>query len=125
MTASLKRIVFAPLQGGLLALALFSCGDDNITREVGARCDQKSDCEEICLVGENFPGGFCSTSCFNDDDCTGDSLCVDFSEIGVCLFSCTQSTGCEFLGPGWECVEAQSSSSEDTAQVCRGELMSL
>lgn len=103
----------------LLVVASCSASSD-VTRSVGARCDNKDECDERCLPdGEQFPGGFCSLSCLRDADCPGDTACVD-EMGGVCLFACEMPTDCEFLGPGWDCVEVDGLP-DGKATVCIGQ----
>jgi hypothetical protein len=107
----------------LLVLVLVAgCGvDSSVSRTVGARCDDKDDCEERCLVdADDYPGGICSVSCLDVRDCPGDTACVD-AEGGVCLFVCETNADCEFMGPGWECnaIDALPDGSEQV-MVCRG-----
>ena len=104
----------------LAALFLGSCGSSEVSRSLGAQCNQKSDCDDRCLQGEDYPQGMCTTTCERDRDCPGDSRCVD-EEGGVCLYSCTAQVDCEFLGVGWECKEIDSREQDDVeVMVCRG-----
>lgn len=109
----------------LILAFVVSCNGDEISREIGARCDQKNECEELCLVGDDFPGGFCSLSCFGDGDCVGGSQCVELSDLGVCMFPCAEAIECEFLGEEWTCIEAQSSETGQTIDVCGTETSNL
>jgi len=90
-----------------LALALAGCGVGGaVSRTIGARCDRSDECDDRCLPpGPVFPGGFCSVSCESSTDCPSDASCADL-EAGVCLFDCRDDGECEFLGPGWRCLEA-------------------
>lgn len=82
-----------------------ACGDDGVSRAVGARCDTERDCDERCLAPSTaYPDGFCSLSCESSDACPSDATCADV-EGGVCLFSCVFPEDCAFLGPGWTCRE--------------------
>lgn len=85
-----------------IALLLVACGGSDVSRTIGARCDVIGECDERCLTGDEFPGGFCSISCDVETDCPGSSVCVD-SEGGVCLFGCGEQADCDFLGLGWSC----------------------
>ena len=98
-----------------------ACGSSDVSRTIGARCDEISECDERCLSGDDFPGGFCSVSCDTGSDCPNDSDCVD-REGGVCMFSCSESseTACEFLGLGWRC-ESQDERNGDEVTVCIGD----
>jgi hypothetical protein len=111
----------SPRGAALLAAAmvLAACGSD-VSRSVGARCDVLAECEERCLTGPEFPGGFCSLSCQVEDDCGGggDIVCVDL-EGGVCLFECQVAGDCDFLGPGWGCAPELSPAGEEV-MACRG-----
>ena len=87
----------------LAALAL-GCVSSEVSRAVGARCDDKEDCDERCLApSAQAPGGFCSLSCLESQDCPSGTRCADV-EGGVCLFACDEAVDCEFLGSGWRCA---------------------
>lgn len=109
--------------GRLAAIALFmsgtACGGSDVSRTLGARCDELAECSERCLTGDQFPGGFCSVSCDDDGDCPGDSACVD-SEGGVCLFSCVDPADCDFLGLGWTCATLDRTEGGEVT-ACSGE----
>lgn len=104
----------------LIALAsVLGCGvSSDVSREVGARCDERSECDDRCLPPDDFPGGFCSTSCETSGDCPSDAACVD-TEGGVCLFRCIEDPDCEFLGAGWSCQALPTRADETTmVMVC-------
>ncbi len=102
----------------LLALGA-ACGGSDVSRAVGARCDDSSECDDRCLLLDaDFPGGFCTLSCDDDADCPDDARCVE-DEGGVCLFACEAEPGCDFLGEGWSCV-TRAGRPEGEARVCRG-----
>src|SRR6187397_2026943 len=84
-------------------LWLASCVSSDVSRELGARCDDKPECDERCLMPSmDYPDGFCSLSCADDDDCPSNSRCVA-DDGGVCLFVCGDDIDCEFLGVDWGC----------------------
>lgn len=96
------RWLFCFFAGALLAPA---CADSDVDRTLGARCERTNDCDERCLLpSRNTPGGFCSLSCSKNDDCPGDSVCVD-RDGGICLVQCKLDANCDFLGTGWYCEE--------------------
>ncbi len=104
----------------LLAFGL-SCSSSDVSRSLGAQCDSRSDCDERCLRGEDYPDGMCTTSCETDRDCPGEARCID-EEGGVCLYRCQERVQCEFLGGGWDCTEK--SPREDDVEdvlVCFGQ----
>src|SRR5262249_45855470 len=83
----------------LLVLAIApACQSSDVSRSVGARCDQSSECDERCLgPSGSFPGGFCTVSCDHSSDCEGNEACID-SDGGACVFRCVTDTDCTFLG---------------------------
>jgi len=99
--------------------ALAACDGSDVSRMVGARCDDSSECDDRCLLpGGDWPGGFCTVSCDADDDCPNDTVCAD-DEGGVCLFRCASDPECGFLGTGWRCQE-RNARPTGTVMVCRG-----
>lgn len=104
----------------VLVLALIgaaACADSDVSRAVGARCDDSSECDDRCLLaGDGWPGGFCTLSCDDDDDCPADTACAD-TEGGVCLFTCDDVPDCFFLGTGWTC-QARDGRPDGEVRVC-------
>ena len=105
----------------LAALTAASCGvSSDVSRELGARCADLDECDDRCLEGGRFPGGFCSTSCDNDGDCPDGATCAAL-QGGVCLFECSDASDCDFLGVRWECLsQAASGSAGGEVLVCIG-----
>lgn len=99
----------------LAALAACSVSSD-VSREIGARCDDQDECDDRCLTGPRYPGGMCSRSCDDDADCPDGSSCVGLG-AGSCLYSCTGDPGCEFLGEGWTCQLETERGGEPDAMV--------
>lgn len=113
LVAASLLVIFAAVSG---------CQGAEVSRAVGARCDQKGECDERCLPpSEAFPGGFCTLSCLDDQDCTGDTRCVDVAG-GICLFPCTIDGDCAFLGVPWNCEDAVTLSYErqEEVRICLG-----
>jgi hypothetical protein len=110
------RRVLAPWA---LLYLLTACGEHDVTRMIGARCDDADECDQRCLrSGDDFPGGFCTLACDSDGDCPDGSTCVA-EDGGICLFTCSGDPSCSFLGTGWSCVEREGQP-EGTVRVCRG-----
>jgi len=100
----MKLASLALLSCAWIALAA-ACGDDGVSRAVGARCEAARDCDERCLEPSNdSPGGFCTLSCESSEACPSGAACTD-REGGVCLFTCAVLDDCAFLGPEWTCRE--------------------
>jgi hypothetical protein len=103
-----------------LAVWIAACGENDVSRMIGARCDDSDECDERCLTpDDDYPGGLCTLSCDDDGDCPDGSACVE-DDGGVCLFTCRSEAGCSFLGAGWSCAEREGRP-EGTVMVCRGE----
>jgi hypothetical protein len=99
---------------------LVACQQQDVTREVGARCDDSLECDQRCLrAGNGYPGGFCTVACEARSECPGDTTCAD-REGGVCLFECDGDDDCGFLGAGWRCEPADLRGGGIKVQVCRG-----
>jgi hypothetical protein len=102
----------------LIALCSVGCSvSSNVSRELGARCDNMDDCDGRCLPPADFPGGFCTVSCEQDSDCDSDAVCADV-EGGVCLFQCGEAPDCGFLGAGWTCAAQMSRGSTEEVNAC-------
>lgn len=105
----------------LLCIALGACTSSEVSRTLGARCESKSDCDDRCLSGPDYPGGMCTLTCEDDGDCPGSARCID-EEGGVCLYDCEIDPDCEFLGVGWECKQRKLREDDQReALVCRGD----
>lgn len=111
----------------LTAILLFlvgtaSCSSSDVSRELGARCDFSSECDERCLEpSANWPGGFCTISCDSDSDCPDGSACIDESGTGVCAFRCAGDPSCGFLGDGYTCQERDGHAAGSAkVNACRG-----
>jgi hypothetical protein len=103
----------------LIAL-LAACGvSSDVSREIGARCDDQDECDDRCLTGARFPDGMCSRNCDTDGDCPEGTACVGLAG-GSCLYNCTGDRACEFLGEGWQCVlEAERGGEPDSmVMIC-------
>lgn len=102
----------------VLILLCAACTSEPVSRTVGARCDLDTECDQRCLTGGEYPGGFCSVACDNTSACPLDTACV-MDQGGVCLFTCTGDRDCDFLGAGWTC-KARDGKPTGTVMVCRG-----
>ncbi|HEX5060363.1 MAG TPA: hypothetical protein VFV99_13440 [Kofleriaceae bacterium] len=102
-----------------LALGLAACQSSDVSRELGARCDNSNDCDVRCLSGADWPGGFCTIACETDVDCQADASCLE-EEGGVCAFTCVSDAGCQFLGQGYTCKERDARGGAGKRMVCRG-----
>jgi hypothetical protein len=102
-------------------VGLGACQTSDVSRELGARCDDAAECDDRCLMaGSDYPGGFCTTACDGRDDCEAGATCAEL-DGGVCLFECAGNDGCLFLGTGWRCVAADlRGGSASKVMVCRG-----
>ena len=103
----------------LALLIAMGCSSD-VSRSLGAQCEDRSDCDERCLRGNDYPDGMCTTSCERDRDCPTTAHCVD-EEGGVCLYSCRELRDCEFLGRDWECKDKDAREADvEEVKVCFG-----
>ena len=102
--------------GALIA----ACQHSDVSRELGARCNRASECDERCLgPGNTYPGGFCSIACANRDACPDDATCANI-DGGVCLFTCARDADCAFLGNGWRCQQFDLRGGTTKVMACRG-----
>jgi hypothetical protein len=104
----------------LFGLLVGACGhgDGDIDETVGDSCATDRDCDDRCFTGGDFPGGFCSLGCSSDNDCPGDTYCME-SSGGVCMFACP-AFDCSRLGPGWRCDNEKRRNGGEIS-VCTGD----
>ena len=104
----------------IIAIALAACQSSDVSRELGARCDSSSECDDRCLTpSADWPEGFCTIRCETDVDCPEDGACLE-EEGGVCAFSCVDDLNCQFLGPSYACKERDARGGAGKRMVCRG-----
>jgi hypothetical protein len=98
-----------------------ACQSSDVSRQVGARCEESAECDQRCLgPSGDFPGGFCTIACDHSSDCPDNGACVDDSG-GACLIRCLIDTDCQFLGTGWACkTENERGNADVMVTVCRG-----
>jgi hypothetical protein len=100
--------------------AIAACQSSDVSRELGARCDTRNDCDERCLVpSPDWPGGFCTIACETDLECPEGGACLE-EEGGICAFLCASNIGCSFLGAGYACTERDARGGAGKRMVCRG-----
>jgi hypothetical protein len=104
----------------LVLMLVIGCGrdDGDIDDTIGSRCASDRDCDERCFMGADFPGGFCSLPCLSDNDCPGDTFCIDEGG-GSCMFACP-GFDCSRLGAGWTCRD-EDRISGGSVNVCSGD----
>ena len=116
-----RAVASSPMRLAIVLFALAACQSSDVSRQLGARCDLTSECDERCLApSPEWPGGFCTTSCDSDDDCAYEAACIDEGGAGVCAFTCTLDPGCTFLGTGYGCKERDVHGMQAKVMVCRG-----
>ena len=116
---------------GVLALAtsVAACSDDSAAlcttagvddTCVGGPCFEQDQCQELCVVGDDFPGGMCSLSCGNDSMCASGTSCVDTpSDQGfLCLLDCTDASDCR---DQYACESLDRAETSGQVQVCVGD----
>ena len=103
----------------IIGAALAACQSSDVSRALGARCDTQAECNERCLTGSAYPGGFCTTFCATHDACPGGATCAD-REGGICLFECQRDSDCTFLGRGWGCKAVDLHGGGIKVMVCSG-----
>ena len=104
----------------IAVLAACSVSSD-VSREIGARCDDQDECDFRCLTGPRFPGGMCSRGCDTEGDCPDGTSCASAAG-GSCLYSCREDRDCDFLGEAWSCkLERERGGEPDSmVTVCVG-----
>jgi hypothetical protein len=73
-------------------------------QDVGQPCDADADCDEVCFVAPDFPGGYCSASCAELDCAEGDE-CFTFGDDEAdawCLKTCADDAECR-VDAGYVC----------------------
>ncbi|CAN5707297.1 hypothetical protein BH11MYX1_BH11MYX1_47050 [soil metagenome] len=109
-----------PMRFALVVLAVAACQSTDVSRDVGARCAANSECNQECLTGGSWPGGFCTLLCDSDADCPSDTRCIDEAGGGVCAFSCAADPSCTFLGASYTCDQRDSHGGGAKVNACRG-----
>ncbi len=100
---------------------LCGCGNSDVSRALGARCDVSAECDTKCLPpSQDWPGGFCTLLCDNDAGCPEGARCIAEAG-GVCAFSCADDPSCAFLDPGYVCKQRDSKAGGAKVLVCRGD----
>jgi hypothetical protein len=102
-----------------IGVLLAACQSSDVSRDLGARCDVRSDCNELCASGNTYPGGFCTTPCAMRSDCAGGATCAE-RQGGICLFECSSNSDCTFLGAGWSCKAVDLHGGGIKVTVCSG-----
>jgi hypothetical protein len=104
-----------------LACVVAACQSSDVSRALGARCTQHSDCAQQCLgPSVDWPGGFCTTACNGDSECGGSARCIA-ENGGVCALSCGSDGDCAFLDGGYVCVPVDPATGGLKVMVCRGD----
>ncbi len=112
------------LAGALPLLTLTAaCDPFEVSRALGARCEDRGDCLDSCLEpSARTPGGFCTIECLSDAECSAEAACVD-ERGGVCLLRCLTDADCAFLGEtaglAWACAPLPTKAGA-TANACIG-----
>ncbi len=95
-----------------------SSGEEELVGEdspvVGGGCFENDACEEICMTGDDWPGGMCTVECEDDRDCPDLSYCVAI-ERGICLMDCIEDDDCP---SGYECDDIDREGHRGEVYVC-------
>jgi hypothetical protein len=115
---------------GLVGLLFSACGHGEEfgsserpppSTTIGAACLWDNDCDQVCIVGGDFPGGFCTyKGCRLNEECPEGTVCVREGG-GICLYPCGIPADCasSFLGRGGYTCQFRSGypSTPDTSSV--------
>lgn len=93
---------------------------------VGSACVTSGECSglgcstEIAEVSGMFPGGYCTTTCTTDADCTGTSVCrtIPQTSQSVCVQTCEHRSECRFNGQ-FDCMTSASCGGSSDPDACR------
>jgi hypothetical protein len=126
-SAMTRILVLSAVLAGFSLLS--SCGDEgrppgmagNDSTLVGGPCMNNDDCDErLCESGAAFPGGVCTISCGESNNCPSGSSCAELADEGwICLVDCTTGADCR---EQWTCesvIEAGTNGSS-MVSVCVG-----
>lgn len=102
----------------ICAALVAACSSNDVSRDLGARCATNAECNERCLTGGDWPGGFCSRSCMTDAECPTGSACIS-EQGGVCAFTCKADPDCAFLQDTYAC-KSNADQGGGQVMVCRG-----
>src|SRR5690606_24431132 len=95
--------------------------DDDGFGDLGSACGENADCRDRCVRGPEWPGGMCTFSCGDDQDCPGGTACVDRSG-GVCAVVCETNDDCHGFGfpNDGDCRDTDREGESGEVRVCRG-----
>jgi hypothetical protein len=91
--------------------------------EVGAACAKKKDCGGLdCIqhvgglafLGRDFPGGYCSQLCSDQNACPSGTVCRTIKGVSLCLVDCPPAS----CRQGYSCCESGSQPSCAPADSC-------
>lgn len=86
---------------------------------VGGTCNSDRECARRCITGDdNYPGGYCTVSCNNDNDCPGGTVCI-VDNGGMCAVTCRVNADCAGFGRGFLCDARDRHGAPGGALVCR------
>lgn len=106
----------------LSLLVLAACGPSvgSSGKDVGAACTTNSNCNSMCLVGnDHFPGGMCTISCTSDIQCLKGSVCIAAgNNAGICAVSCVTPNDCSSFGRGFTCSARDRVGVSGQALIC-------
>ena len=110
----LTRILFLVALGAAAAV----CGNDDSvggnSAFVGGSCHGDGDCDDMCAMGGDFPGGTCTVPCHEDNDCPEGTACID-KQGGICLLACHQDGDCRH---GYDCDSKDREGHSGELAVC-------
>ena len=100
----------------ILVLALAACGSNvgNDGSLVGGACVNSNDCEFRCELGGEYPSGLCTVACSTDNDCPGNTFCIDV-EGGICMLGCRVPDDCR---GGYNCRGRKNRGTGGDSLVC-------
>ena len=98
MRSQTTRIVFALVAA--LAGSVAACAPN-----IGDACINAAECPPGAVCDTTVPGGYCTEfECFDDGDCDGEAICIDFEVVSACMDPCSVNGDCR-TSDGYMCQD--------------------
>ena len=91
------------------------CGTATVNGQVGAPCDDFTDCGTSLDCRTSDPGGYCTRQCTQRAECGDSAMCGSYFDGNRCAHLCRNQDECQ---PGYRCVNRARADESVIDQVC-------